>query len=1420
MRSKQDNTYSYYSVKYSKFDFNYVTLKQNLSIIEGRYASAISNKNIKIFPEDLINKGYWEVTPYHFTRFCVDYYDVVDWIYKNIKNYCFHKPPVDFYNAIKLSSNAGRINRAQVKPIYLSKIPAKKSKLSVVGRDYNSHMDDIVATYHNSVPVVRMHYPDSFLIASTYMHNDLWYAYIANYNYWIWGMFSPVIIFFSIKGEELVRWCRVHVKPMRETRGASRSKCADLITAIIPVMWAITIIINESTDAIDFFDGFGTTEITLGIRAYQWGWEYYYPKDQDLSFRLKPSNSSFQGKSLKYNNAEPEGIKMKNFWKFYQMKFQDSSVMPAHVSILQSNDLFFNNFLKLKDVGYSLKFNSDAFRKVRMFSKFYNYNLYNINFYIKKPRIAFSYTSNDLNLYNFSLYSIKRQTTFLTCNNFLSGSSTFLDTNSLNTYLDYNLTHVNRLSENSLISFFYNFNFKSKNSSFFSKKLEFLDLFNLSNLNFNKKNNSYVINNIFLKKNKLNLFKLNNTLNLEVYNDKSSDLFIKKRGAVSYDSLNLTGEKGGKNYYTDNERFLKNFSKKNILKLDKTFKTGGLVSDLGFIFNKKNLPFYDLNGVKRFSNIRGLNSKLVYNIMSNNLYINLNSSPLNSPYHSQNMKNYDYFDKNEASHPIFSEKEKAYPQPLINTYWNILLESNSPSTRLYKNINNGLHFSKFYGPIYGKCEDYFSKNSQLIKYFEDIFWDDYITSYIFEEYVDFYKYAKKPLPYLRKSSIRYFMYDLNFKDFNNFDLECLSKDCIEGNRELRLKNLIRPSFLEDLNTGNMYSASISFEDSSNEIKLTPYRYFFYYQISSQNLNSLEESYEFYKNLNQSAFRLFNRNFSILNMNTLTPKVYSSYIDNFRTYTDSMFWSDEGYIDGYYGNTNLNFIKNFNFSEPLNRRHTSREAYVYYNAFQKVFKSRLDEGRSNSKLLTFAQTYDKNPYLTAKSAKYSNMLLKNKNHYVSNLHYRDNFLKNFNDFYFLDTSLNFYIYDFPFLLSNMNDTSRHLWFDWYSRWSFVKVEPSNQSKYDLYGAPFINKLFEADKLDSDYVTDNENYFSKLSKARELYFQNWATSPYTYYKNINWYSDFLKINDFDNISDDWDVFFEFINKFNNSFFIKNPKNLNKSGSYFINSRSNLFNKGSSFWKPFNNLESYIYSITQLIDILNKREYIFREYSYSKLGSINVPSSYVTSPENPIILDFKSSYNFLNFNSNNSEFSKDVYFNFLNLYDNYLNKNLNLNIKNDLNFSDNSLKSQYKPMKKGPTNMIRLHATGAVAIPIETRIQMMSSSKDVIHSWAVPSAGVKIDCVPGYSSHRVMIFLLSGIFWGQCMEICGRYHHWMPLIVYFMKKDLYFLWAYHFVFMSNKNLNLSMCNNQDIALGSRVSFDRSGWLGLSQQYKKENW
>jgi hypothetical protein len=70
-------------------------------------------------------------------------------------------------------------------------------------------------------------------------------------------------------------------------------------------------------------------------------------------------------------------------------------------------------------------------------------------------------------------------------------------------------------------------------------------------------------------------------------------------------------------------------------------------------------------------------------------------------------------------------------------------------------------------------------------------------------------------------------------------------------------------------------------------------------------------------------------------------------------------------------------------------------------------------------------------------------------------------------------------------------------------------------------------------------------------------------------------------------------------------------------------------------------------------------------------------------------------------------------LNILNNYLFYYLFNNPDSNVGKNSNLYKDQYRPMKKGVTNMIKLHATGAIAMPIEIRLHILASSKDVIHS-----------------------------------------------------------------------------------------------------------
>ena len=78
-------------------------------------------------------------------------------------------------------------------------------------------------------------------------------------------------------------------------------------------------------------------------------------------------------------------------------------------------------------------------------------------------------------------------------------------------------------------------------------------------------------------------------------------------------------------------------------------------------------------------------------------------------------------------------------------------------------------------------------------------------------------------------------------------------------------------------------------------------------------------------------------------------------------------------------------------------------------------------------------------------------------------------------------------------------------------------------------------------------------------------------------------------------------------------------------------------------------------------------------------------------------------------------------------------------------------------------RLLATDTVlALPVKTHVQILVTSEDVIHSWAVPSLGIKIDCVPGRLNQVSLYVKRSGWYYGQCSEICGINHGFMPISI----------------------------------------------------------
>nr|WOC30361.1 cytochrome c oxidase subunit II [Eodorcadion gorbunovi] len=92
--------------------------------------------------------------------------------------------------------------------------------------------------------------------------------------------------------------------------------------------------------------------------------------------------------------------------------------------------------------------------------------------------------------------------------------------------------------------------------------------------------------------------------------------------------------------------------------------------------------------------------------------------------------------------------------------------------------------------------------------------------------------------------------------------------------------------------------------------------------------------------------------------------------------------------------------------------------------------------------------------------------------------------------------------------------------------------------------------------------------------------------------------------------------------------------------------------------------------------------------------------------------------------------------------------------------------------PFNFRLLEVDNRMVAPFETQIRLLVTATDVIHSWAIPSLGVKIDATPGRLNQVSFVLNRTGLFYGQCSEICGANHSFMPIVIesispkYFMK------------------------------------------------------
>jgi cytochrome c oxidase subunit 2 len=82
--------------------------------------------------------------------------------------------------------------------------------------------------------------------------------------------------------------------------------------------------------------------------------------------------------------------------------------------------------------------------------------------------------------------------------------------------------------------------------------------------------------------------------------------------------------------------------------------------------------------------------------------------------------------------------------------------------------------------------------------------------------------------------------------------------------------------------------------------------------------------------------------------------------------------------------------------------------------------------------------------------------------------------------------------------------------------------------------------------------------------------------------------------------------------------------------------------------------------------------------------------------------------------------------------------------------------------------------IVLPVDTNIKLLTTSADVIHAFAMPALGVKMDAIPGRINETWFRITKPGMYYGQCSELCGSRHAFMPIAIKAVPRDEYLAWA----------------------------------------------
>nr|YP_010758073.1 cytochrome c oxidase subunit II [Kisaura adamickai]WEU80078.1 cytochrome c oxidase subunit II [Kisaura adamickai] len=95
----------------------------------------------------------------------------------------------------------------------------------------------------------------------------------------------------------------------------------------------------------------------------------------------------------------------------------------------------------------------------------------------------------------------------------------------------------------------------------------------------------------------------------------------------------------------------------------------------------------------------------------------------------------------------------------------------------------------------------------------------------------------------------------------------------------------------------------------------------------------------------------------------------------------------------------------------------------------------------------------------------------------------------------------------------------------------------------------------------------------------------------------------------------------------------------------------------------------------------------------------------------------------------------------------------------------------------NFRLLEVDNRIILPMKFQIRTLISSSDVIHAWTVPSLGIKADALPGRLNQTSFFINRPGIFYGQCSEICGANHSFMPISIESINLNNFIKWINYY-------------------------------------------